>query len=80
MTDDPEFLQNWREEIEMLLFIQKNIPDLTTSRIISVIDDSKRNLEEKYVVMEWIEGKHLQYLNPRHFKNENVNSISSNVN
>lgn len=50
---------NWMQEIEMLKCLEQQIPTLCTSRLICSLDDTSRNISDKYIVMEFVEGKDL---------------------
>jgi hypothetical protein len=50
-------LRAWKKEIEALRMIEEKVPNLLNSRIICVLHDTSRNLNQKYIVMEWLEGK-----------------------
>ena len=55
-TENESFIEAWEKEIKSLKMIDHYLPDLMTSKIICVLDDSSRSLKDKYIVMEWIEG------------------------
>ena len=57
IKDGEVFVEQWKKEIEMLRRIEKEVPSLVTSRMICVMDDTSREIEEKYIVMEWVDGK-----------------------
>ena len=45
------FVKAWEKEIFSLKLLLKTVPNLPTSRLISVLDDTKSNLKSKYLVM-----------------------------
>ena len=51
------FVKAWKKEIKAMKMIEKKVPDLFTSRLISVLNDTPTSQIEKYIVMEWIEGR-----------------------
>ena len=57
LNDDK--LDLWDKEIELFKKIESRAPDLITSRMVTVLDDTDRKLPKKYIVMEWIEGKEI---------------------
>ena len=57
VKDEEDCLKTWKKEIKILSMIEKKVPDLTTSRFIGTLDDSIKNSKEKYILIEWIEGK-----------------------
>eukprot|EP01091_Cochliopodium_minus_P016083 TRINITY_DN5914_c0_g2_i1.p1 TRINITY_DN5914_c0_g2~~TRINITY_DN5914_c0_g2_i1.p1 ORF type:complete len:525 (+),score=189.69 TRINITY_DN5914_c0_g2_i1:87-1577(+) len=72
IKDDERSIKIWKKEIEILKRIENEIPTLVTSRIICVLDDSNRNIQEKYIALEWIDGRDLTNLTPiyQKFNNE----------
>ena len=57
VRDEEFYVKSWKEEINILEMIEKRIPDLTTSKFIGTLDDSISNSKEKYILIEWIDGK-----------------------
>ena len=60
LTEKEKFKQLWEEEIKTLKYIEKQVPGFVTSRLICTLDDNTKNLKDKYIIMEWIEGKNLE--------------------
>ena len=56
VNDSEVYLRAWQQEIENLKLVLEKVKNLTTSRLIAVIDDTKKNIKDKYIIMEWIEG------------------------
>lgn len=63
INEKDKYVEIWKKEIETLKRICKEIPSLVTPRFICTLDDSKRKIEEKYIVMEWVEGSDLSKIN-----------------
>ena len=61
-SENVQLVNAWNEEIEMLKMIDEKVPQLFTSRFICSVDDQSNELKNKYVVMEWIDGKSLSSL------------------
>ena len=60
LCDEEEATSHWRQEIKILKKIEKKAKQMTTARVICVLDDtSRKNSKSKYLVMEWIEGQNL---------------------
>ena len=64
----------WKREIEMLQFIEENIPEMTTCRLIHVLDDTLSGYKQKYMVMEFIEGGNLSFFEEKMLKTAKFNS------
>jgi serine/threonine protein kinase len=61
VNDSEVYLKAWQQEIENLKMVLEKVKNLTTSRLIAVIDDTKKNIKDKYIIMEWIGGKNLLF-------------------
>ena len=57
LRNEEKMIKEWKKEISVLEMIDKKIPDLTTSRYIGTLDEKMSNTKEKYILIEWIEGK-----------------------
>lgn len=53
-------IEEWEKEIQFMKDIEKRVPSLNKARFICSLDDTSRNIEKKYIVLEWIEGKNLK--------------------
>ena len=70
LTEAEIYLKAWNEEIKMLIEIEKKCVDLTTPRLIAVLNDTSRKQDNKFIVMEWVEGGSLKNMKPHtiHFR------------
>ena len=66
LAEDQTNIENWKEEIRFLEKIEKEIPNLITTRKVCLLDDIYNDKKDKYIVLEWVEGKHFEYLTPKH--------------
>jgi serine/threonine protein kinase len=65
LTENENELKLWNEEIEKLRKIEKEIPNFKSSRLICTLDDRSKKLKDKYMIMELIEGRNLEYFYKR---------------
>jgi serine/threonine protein kinase len=59
ISDEKSFLEAWKSEITNCKLIDK-IKDLSSPKLICVLNDTQRNLKKKYLVMEWVEGNNMK--------------------
>lgn len=64
LCDDELSVRQWKKEISILRRIETEIPSLTTSRLICVLNDSPNKIPKKYMVMEFINGQNLTKIKP----------------
>ena len=57
--DDQVSQENWEKEKQILIRIEKEIPNLITPRLICCLDDSTRSIKGKYMLMELVDGSDL---------------------
>ena len=67
-SENETFIQAWKKEIKSLRMIHELLPNLFTSRIIGVLNDTPRGLQDKYLVLEFIEGGDMKNFDPHKLK------------
>ena len=75
ISEKNELIKNaWKQEIMTLQTIFDVVPDLFTSRLICVLNDTPRALKYKYLLFEWIEGGNLKQFSPKNLRFTQFNS------
>ena len=75
-SDNEAFINAWRDEIMIFKYISEKLEELTTSRLISVLDDTTQHSKDKYIVMEWIDGGNLIAFNKKKMRNTPINQFT----
>ena len=74
-----ENMRDWEHEISMMKLIEKEEPNFLFPKVISVLDDQESNSSEKYIVMEWAEGKNMNGFNQNslkhHYFDQEINFV-----
>ena len=63
IKENPTDIKTFENEVKILKKLEEKIPEITISRLITVLDDKSMGLKNKYLVLEWIDGGNLYSLN-----------------
>ena len=67
ISEEKNFIEAWKTEITNCRLIDK-IHDLSSPKLICVLNDTQRNLKKKYIVMEWVEGNNMKNFSQKMLK------------
>lgn len=73
---DEKQLMEWRREMMLMKMIEKEVSSLIFPKMICVLDEKYSNVEQKYIVLEFVEGGNMKGFNQKFLKNNLFNSES----
>ena len=73
---DEKQLMEWRREMMLMKMIEKEVSSLIFPKMICVLDEKYSNIEQKYIVLEFVEGGNMKGFNQKFLKNNLFNSES----